>query len=151
MLTIEKAREVLSHQLNGIMLHNDFFAMYTLYRMEDMAKLHERQVIEETKAYLKTSAKLTCLLNEKIDVPQVARQTLPSTQVKASSRMARMDAHGKALDEWEAWEQATHDMYMQLKEENPECKLWGCLEGAARQELWKIDKLQDRFWEGWGG
>lgn len=142
MISKETAQKILNHQVEGIMFHSDMVDLFTAMGDKRLKRRHEKQVLEETCALLKTKA---CLYGElgTVLVPVVTAQPRGAA-VKSVDDTTAIEWSGKALATWLTWEHDTKALYEEAAKEDSACKLWHVLLADVNKEISCIKRLSAR-------
>ena len=133
--------KVLSHQLNGIMLHFDLAMAYKMMGCKKKSRYHYKQAIEETIAHNDTNCIIIEHFHKIIKPAQEPRQRIELNVTYGMAQLEKDTAHEKAVQAWLAWEEDTADMYEHLSEQMPDCKLWCRLKRASEKEIKHIEDM----------
>ena len=125
----EFAREVLAHQLEGIMFHISLMKLYKKLGQHTLCKIHKKQVHEESMTHANPAMELMSLYDEVIAPSQVE-----SVDVTDEDGENWMSTVFKSLDMWAEWEDETAKLYHKASEEIPEISSWHRLALAANKE-----------------
>ena len=138
------AQNVLTHQLQGVMLHHDmmlaFYALgkYHKCREQKYHFYHEMRNMDKTNfAVIKETGAI-------VNVGQVARIKVPD--VTASMTDEQKHTVCKAiLDVWHKLEESTVALYQQELVSDPKNKWIACLKKDAESEIKHIEKMLSRY------
>ena len=123
------AREILAHQLEGIMFHISLMKLYKAMGQRTLCKIHKAQVHEESMTYAKTAMKLTELYDEVLAPSQVETKEVPEEDKQNWKRTIF-----QTLDMWGEWEDETAKLYHEASEMIPQLSCWHDLAIAANKE-----------------
>lgn len=123
------AREILAHQLEGIMLHISLMKLYKAMGQRTLCKIHKAQVHEESMTHAKTAMKLMELYDEVLAPSQVETKEVPEEDKQNWKRTLF-----QTLDMWGEWEDETAKLYHEASEMIPQLSCWHDLAIAANKE-----------------
>ena len=123
------AREILAHQLEGIMFHISLMKLYKAMGQRTLCKIHKAQVHEESMTYAKTAMKLMELYDEVLAPSQVETKEVPEEDKQNWKRTIF-----QTLDMWGEWEDETAKLYHEASEMIPQLSCWHDLAIAANKE-----------------
>lgn len=137
-------REVLNHQLEGVMFHSDMVLLYTLLNCKEMCEVHWKQLFSEMKTHTCTAKDMIkrygriieARPTEKISV--YTSDTVPETEEEVEKLKTL------ALSEWLAWEHETKELYEKMVALQPHVKMWTELLKDVKMELKAISRLKSR-------
>ena len=132
------AKTVLTHQLQGVMLHHDLMLAYAVLGKNHKCRMQRAQMYEEMRNHDKTNFAVIKEIGGIIDTGPVSRVKVPD--VTASMPDEQKAAACKSLlDIWYKWEQATVQLYTQELSKDPQNKWLKCLKVGAEKELHYIE------------
>lgn len=123
------AREILAHQLEGIMFHISLMKLYKAMGQHTLCKIHKKQVHEESMTHAKTAMKLMELYDEVLAPSQVETKEVPEEDKQNWKRTLF-----QTLDMWGEWEDETAKLYHEASEMIPQLSCWHDLAVAANKE-----------------
>lgn len=123
------AREILAHQLEGIMFHISLMKLYKAMGQRTLCRIHKAQVHEESMTHAKTAMKLMELYDEVLAPSQVETKEVPEEDKQNWKRTIF-----QTLDMWGEWEDETAKLYHEASEMIPQLSCWHDLAIAANKE-----------------
>lgn len=123
------AREVLAHQLEGIMFHISLMKLYKSMGQRTLCKIHKAQVQEESMTHAKTAMQLMELYDEVIAPAKVETMEVPSEDTQDWKRTLF-----QTLSMWGEWEDETAKLYHEASETIPQLSCWHDLAITANKE-----------------
>lgn len=134
------AQNVLTHQLQGVMLHHDMMLAFYTLGMLRKSKEQCRHFYCEMKNMDKTNFAVIKKTGAIVSVGQVARVKVPD--VNANMTDEQKHAACKAImDAWRKWEESTVALYNQELAADPTNTWLAKLKKAAEAEIMHIDKI----------
>lgn len=133
-------QKILSHQLEGLMLHFDLAAMYKLMKMPAMSRLHKRHFIEECENNVKTDLCIIDSYGEAMSHSSGTKISIARIAVP-SSELEKAELHKRYLEKWLEWEQETCAIYEQAVSVMSGLKMWKSLHRDACREIKVVKKL----------
>ena len=138
------AQNVLTHQLQGVMLHHDMMLVFFTLGMKDKCKEQYRHFYSEMKNMDKTNFAVIRKTGGIVSVGQVARIKVPDVNANMTDEQ-KHSACRAILDVWHKWEESTVALYQQELVSDPKNKWIACLKKDAESEIKHIEKMLSRF------
>jgi hypothetical protein len=132
------AREVLAHQLEGIMFHISLMKLYKAMGQRTLCKIHKAQVHEESMTHAKTAMQLMELFEEAIAPAKVETKEVPSEDEQDWKRTLF-----QTLSMWGEWEDETAKLYHEASEMIPQLSCWHNLAIAANKEAIRAREIME--------
>lgn len=125
----EMYSEILGHQLKGIMLHSDIYAVAALNGYSRIKWCNCFQLRAELDTHIRTVHKAIDELEEIVEPKQEDRIKVPHTATPS-----------QLLDMWENWERETVELYAKAMAVD-DCRMWRKLYKDAQHELKAIENM----------
>ena len=149
------AEDLVSVQMQGLILHGTLANVYCLAGCPRAARFHVCQELEESKHHMMTNEKIIGKLGEIVHARTTESLDYDSTvgnywtyfkplkdlTVMPKDEEEQTNIHRHALLAWHAHEEMAVQVYKQVVSEDPECYFWRMLLSGAEKELAMIKTL----------
>ena len=117
-------REVLAHQLEGVMFHSDMVLMYTLLGCKKMCEVHWHQLFEEMKTHTCTAKDMVKRYGRIIEAKPTEKIEVYTSDTLPDSKEGIEKLKSLAMKEWHEWELETQKLYEKMVMMQPHVTMW---------------------------
>lgn len=135
-------REVLNHQLEGVMFHSDMVLLYTLLNCKEMCKVHYKQLFSEMKTHTCTAKDMIKRYGRIIEAKPTEKISVYTSDTVPETEEEVEKLKTLAFNEWIAWEHETKELYEKMVAMQPHVKMWTELLKDVKMELKAISRLK---------
>ena len=137
-------KEVLAHQLEGVMFHSDMVLLYTLLDCKKMCEVHFKQLVLEMKAHTCTAKDMIKRYGRIIEAKPAERIIVYNSDVAPSSEEEKEKLKEKAFNAWHEWEVETQKLYENMVMAQPHVDMWKKLHKDVTMELKHLSHMKMR-------
>ena len=138
------AKNVLTHQLQGVMLHHDMMLAFAVLGMPRKCREQRCHFYSEMKNMDKTNFAVIKETGAIVEVGQVARIKVPDVNANMTDEQKATTCKA-IMDTWKKWEESTVNLYRQELNTDPQNKWLKCLMHDAERELRHIEWVYSKM------